>query len=165
MEAALWGLIGTIIGAITSIITSFLAFKNQAWLHKQGIEQERDAQRRDFQRKTLLELQDVMHDLMRLTTQGHLEDVRAHLLGGEWGKNLLNEEISEGQRLSRRKLIILIERVADNKLREHLKEVNLALYSHFNTPSMEHAEAEMHDSAHKVTKVMKHLGEVLRSQY
>lgn len=106
-----------------------------------------------------------MHDLMRLITQGHLEDVRTHLLGAEWGKNILNEEINEGQRLSRRKLVILIERVADNKLRAHLKEVNLALYSHFNTTSMEHAEIEIHDSAHKVNKVMNHLGEVLRSQY
>ncbi|MFI8979360.1 hypothetical protein [Ectopseudomonas khazarica] len=165
MEAAAWGLIGTIIGALASVLTSFLAFKNQAWLHKKNTEQERDSKRRDFQRETLLELQDVIHDLMRLITQGHLEDVKAHLLGGEWGKNFISEEINEGQRLARRKLIILIERVADNKLRENLKELNRALPSQSNTPSMEHAEIEIYDSASRVTKVMSHLGEVLRAQY
>lgn len=165
MESALWGLIGTVVGALASLLTTHLTFKNQAWLHRQSIAEDRHAKRSSFQKKVLLELQDVIHDLMRLIAQGHFEDVKAHRDGGDWGHNYLSKDVSEGQRLSRRKLVILIERVADDNLRIALKEVNRLLAVDVISESEREADAHIQRSAHQVLLLMEHIGRVLRAQY
>ncbi len=165
MESAIWGFIGTIVGALASMITTILSTRNSAWLHKQAVEQEKEERKRAFQRETLIELQNVMHDLMRLITQAHLEDAKAHYAGGIWGKNLLSEEVSSGQRLARRKLVILIERIANDELREKLKIVNGELSNSTDSGDLMDSEYKLHAAASKVTNVMEHIGQVLRSQY
>jgi len=163
MEAALWGFVGTVVGALASMITTILSTRNSSWLHKQAVEQEKEERRRAFQRETLIELQDVIHDLMRLITQGHLEDVRAHQAGKAWKGNLLSEDVSNGQRLARRRLVILIERIADDELRDNLKLVNSELCNSLFATSPMEAEEHLQIATGNIVNSMEHIGKVLRS--
>ncbi|MBC8651066.1 hypothetical protein GYM54_17630 [Pseudomonas sp. MTM4] len=165
MEAAFWGFVGTIVGALASMITTILSTRNSSWLHKQAVEQERDEIKRAFQRETLIELQDVLHDLMRLITQGHLEEARAHQADKAWKEILLSEDVNNGQRLARRRLVILIERIANDELRDNLKSVNSELCNSLFATSRMEADRHLQIATSKVTNAMEHIGQVLRSQY
>lgn len=47
----------------------------------------------EFQRSTLLDLQDVLHAVSRATVQAYLEDMRAAQAGTAWGKHQINAEL------------------------------------------------------------------------
>lgn len=165
MEAAFWGLAGTVVGALASVTTTFVASRNAAALQKAAAILDRAEKQRSFQRETLLELQDALHDLMRLITQGYLEDSAAFRASGTWGKALLSEEVNEGQRLARRRVLILIERVADDPLRNDLKGLNESLTKVSFGSSEFNAEALFNAASTQAMQVMEHIGKVLRALY
>lgn len=121
MDAALWGLLGTIVGAVASIATTWLSGRSSHTLQQDRGREERAQQASSFQRQTLLELQEAIHDALRLVSQAHIEDREAHRATKEWGKNMLSDEVNEGIRLAQRRVAILVERVSDDDLRAKVK--------------------------------------------
>jgi hypothetical protein len=165
MEAALWGFIGTLVGALASIGTTWLSIRQASSLQVSASKLARMEARRVFQRDTLLELQEAVLDLMRLIAQGDSEDRAEHRKTGIWGKQSLTPEVNEGQRLAHRRLTILIQRVADDELRSELKAFHSALSKVTFASSAKEAENSFDTLSVNLTQVLEHLGTDLRAQY
>lgn len=165
MEPAIWGLLGTIVGALASIGTSWISTHSAHRLQSSRANEERAERASTFQRQTLLELQEAIHDALRLITRAHLEDCQSHRQSGKWGTNMLPEEVNEGSRLAQRRVAILAERVANDELRNEVKAaMNL-------TAKVLLAKGES-ESQHYLDKgssdamcALENLGRVLRTHY
>ncbi len=165
MEAALWGLLGTIAGAAASIATTVISSRNAASLQSAAATLERDEKARAFQRDTLIELQDAVHDELRSVTLVYLADDLAYRETLTWGRKMLGEELNTKVHLKGGRALLLSERIADDELREHLKSLRKLL-----TEVQMARDAATAEQAHMAamgmgTRVMAHIGTVLRSLY
>lgn len=163
MEAAIWGLIGTVVGALASIATTWLSGRHNLELQRHATSLERIERGRAFQRQNLLDIQDAFHDALRTVTRAHLEDVASFKRGGEWGRSYLSEEINEGVRVTGRKVLILTERVQDDALRSDLKASMEVANQVLRAKSKESAEAALDAATIRATETMEHIGRVLRA--
>ncbi|KRW67436.1 hypothetical protein EA797_03960 [Stutzerimonas zhaodongensis] len=165
MEAALWGLLGTIAGAAASIATTVIASRNAASLQSAAAAHEREAKARAFQRDTLIELQDAVHDELRAVALVYMADEVAYRETGTWGRKMLGEELNNQVHFAGRRTLLLSERIADDNLRDHLKSLRGLL-----TEVQMAREAALAERTHMAamnigTSVMEHIGTVLRSLY
>lgn len=165
MQSAIWGLIGTIVGALASIGTTWISGRNASNLQKQSSSLERMERERAFQRETLVALQDALHDALRMMARAYLEDNASYKQTGNWGKSLLSEEVDEGLRLANRKVSILIGRVANDPLRSELKDVMKEVGQVCLARSPAEAEAIFGRVNSSAIDVMERSGNVLRSLY
>ena len=169
MDAATWGfigtLVGTVIGATTSISTTAIYSWNASRLQRNADSLERLERARAFQRDNLLELQDALQEAMRFMGRAHCEDQVAYKKSGNWGKSMLSDEVDQNILLSNRKMSVLTERVADDKLRSELKQIHQKITNCFSANSEIEAKAIVEDTASAYNIVMEHLGKFLRSHY
>ena len=165
MEAAVWGVIGTLIGALASLGGAWLTTHSANSLHVASSKIERDEKFRTFQRDTLIALQDALHNLMRLTAQGHYEDTLAFHAAGKWGYNTLSDEVNDGQLLARRHMLILVERVADDNLRARVKQLNVILTEISFAKSKGVSDAALNSGFTQSVEVLELIGTALRAQY
>ena len=165
MEAAIWGFVGTLVGALASIGTTLLSSRQASKLQASASSLARAESHRAFQRDTLLELQEALHDLMRLIAQGNIEDRLAFRNTGVWGKQPLTAEVNEGQRLAHRRFAILVQRVADDTLRTDLKALHQSLSGASLASSADQAEFKLRTSSEQATHTLEHIGNALRAQY
>ncbi|HDX8434547.1 TPA: hypothetical protein RQN11_000032 [Aeromonas dhakensis] len=169
MDELSWGFIGVIsgavIGASTSIITTILTGNNTFRLQQDANNQERMEKARAFQRETLLAVQETLNDTLRSMMQIHLADLKAEKAGGKWGRNLIDNELDENDRVSKRRLQILTERIADDALRQGLSELHDTIHNCNRATSKDEAIKQVNNSVAQADEFMKHLGLVLRSLY
>lgn len=165
MDAAAWGFIGTLLGALASLGGTWLTARNANLLHTAALKIEKDEKFRIFQRDTLIALQDALHDLLRLIARGHHEDTLAFHKTGEWGKVFLSNEVSDGQMLARRHMLILVERIADNNLRLRVKQLNAALTDVSLARTLETANQQWDIASMQGLETLELIGEALRAQY
>lgn len=165
MDAAIWGLIGTIVGALASIGTTWLSARGAHVLQREKSREARAERASEFQRQTLLDLQDAIHEALRLVHQAYFEDLAAHHQTKEWGMNMLSDEVNEGVRLALRRVSILVERVADDELRSMVKKlmsgVTQVLLSHNQQESRLYIEKMSVDTG----QVLERVGAALRHHY
>lgn len=165
MEPAFWGLMGTVVGALASIATTYIQSRHADSLRSAASKEEREERHRAFQRETLIELQDVIHDLCRMVIRGHLEDVASYRKTGEWGRQALSEEVNEGQRVLRRRAMLLTSRVSNDELRRSINAsfetlVRLSMARSFDEAKHMHRVTDT-----EVPAVLEQLGNELRRQY
>ena len=99
MDAGIWGFIGVVVGAGTSIVTTVMVARNAS-----------SERSKEFQRNNLIELQDSLTVAMRLTTLIiGLDDKEKEL-----GKAKLNKEFMANNQ----SLFTRTERIVDQSLRE-----------------------------------------------
>lgn len=165
MEAAVWGLIGTVVGALTSIGTSWLSISSTSKIQEEKVKAERVERANAFQRETLLELQDSVHDHLRLTHRAYIEDCRSQRAGTDWGKAMLGEELSESLGVSSRKMSILIERVANDSVRSEVKALLGIANQAMLATSQAEAEAHLAICTNRAQQVLQSMGSVLREHY
>jgi len=80
--------------------------------------------RSDFQRETLLELQDVLNEVTHLTVTLTEERIdKARITSEGWASAFASEEVQEAHRAAYRRGYILLSRVQDDRLRELGSEV------------------------------------------
>ena len=165
VEAAAWGLLGTLVGALTSVGTTWLSNQTSHKIQSSKQADERAERAKEFQRETLLTLQEAIHDALRLSARAHMEDFEQFKKTGDWNRGLLSDEVSEGLRLARRRVAILIERVADESLRSDVK--SLMRVSAEGVLARSKQDAEMNQQAVSVlmTPLLEKIGSVLRSHY
>lgn len=165
MEAALWGLLGTIAGAAASIATTVIASRNAASLQSAAATLEREEKARAFQRDTLIELQDAVHDELRAVALVYMADDAAYRETRTWGRKMLGEELNNKVHLAGRRTLLLTERIADDELREHLTSLRglLTQVQMARDPGV--AERAHMAAMDMGTSVMEHIGTVLRSLY
>jgi len=110
----------------------------------------------------LLELQEAVHDALRLVNRAHIEDTAAHYATKEWGKNMLSDEVNEGIRLAQRRVGLLIERVSDDDLRTSVKGLMDGATRVLFTRTKEQADFQINKTAEDAEKVLQSVGTVLR---
>lgn len=165
MDAAWWGFIGTVIGALASIGTTYLSNKSAIDLQNETSKNERRERHRSFQRETMLQLQDALHDAIRLIAKVHTEDKQAFSETGKWGKNLLGDELSEGLRLANRKVMLLVERIADDSVRADVKNTMEMATNVTFCESQEQSEALLDRVFNESVVSIEKIGAALRSLY
>lgn len=74
--------------------------------------------RNNFQRETLLALQQAAQSLIRATGEMHALDLGAHRLTGEWRKNRFGEELNQKHLSAVTDTLIYASRVRDGGIRE-----------------------------------------------
>jgi hypothetical protein len=171
MDTATWGLIGTLVGAVVgasaSILTTLISCKNSVRLQIQANTLERLELARNFQKNNLLKLQYSLLQEMRLVGRAHLEDVEFHRkIGNKVKYNLLSKELDQELMISAGKVAILTERIADDALRDNLKELRKKMT---DVVLLVDSEAEsckrLHIASTSFEQFMVQLGAVLRSYY
>lgn len=165
MDAAVSGLIGALVGALASIGTTWLANTHSFRMHSDKQKEERREKAREFQRTTLLDLQEALYDAMRLSARAHHEDFMAHKAGAEWGKGLLTDEVSQGTLAANRRIAILVERVADAALRLEVKALTQQMTSITMQTEQQVAERLLMQVTDEFNSVVERLGTELRSYY
>lgn len=165
MDSAAWGLLGTAVGALASIATTLLTTRSASERELAKLREDRSERARAFQRQTLLDLQDALHDAFRLVARAHLEDEKAAHEGKPWGKNKLSDEVNEGLLVSQRRVAILVERVADDDLRSKLKSLAQTTGHVTLARSRDESEFGMSKGTGELTNVLEAIGTVLRQHY
>ena len=165
MESAIWGLIGTIVGALASIGTTWMSSNNSAKLQKQAELDNRVECMRALQRETLLELQEAIKDAARLLASAHMEDLESYNKTGNFTSSMLSEEVNEGSRLALGRVAILTERVADESLRMEIKNLMKLGTEMLLAKSRSESEAKMDHLILKESNVQEKLGIILRNTY
>lgn len=165
MEAAAWGLIGTVVGALASIGTTWLSTRTSYKIQSEKQSDERAERAREFQRETLLALQEAIHDALRLNARAHIEDAESFRKTDDWTRCILSEEVNEGLRLARGKVAILIERVTDDSLRSDVKSLMMVSAEGVLARSEQEAEMNQQTLSKIMTPLFEKLGYILRSHY
>jgi hypothetical protein len=143
MDSAFWGLIGAIIGAGASVVTTIVTNKNARLIHKQGVDFDRQEAHKEFQRNTYLKLQEVLLDGMRLVRLAHISDLKNYHKTSTWGASLLGEELDENLRIFFRESSILRERLTDSKAREIINNLTSDMRSPLLAKSLLEAEEKL----------------------
>ncbi len=164
MEAALWGLLGTIAGAAASIAATVIASRNAASLQSTAAVLERREKARSFQRDTLVELQDAVHDQLRAAALVYTSDEAAYQVTGMWGQQL-GDELNNKVLLAGRRTLLLSERIADDELRDHLNSLRALLTEAQMAPNAVIAEQAHLAAMNMGISLMERIGKVLRSLY
>lgn len=169
MEAAAWGFVGTVIGAIvgaaTSVVTTTINSRNAYNIHSSKHDQERAERARTFQRETLLATQDAIQEMMRLMARAHIVDNAAFRETQQWGRNMLGDDLSESARLANQKMTALVERISDDALRVSLKRLHGLCNAVLSAESPAEARKFFDATGALFTEVMAELGTALRSHY
>jgi len=165
MDSAVWGIVGTAVGALASIGTTWLSNRHAQKLQTLTSLRERQERFNAFQRETLIDLQEALHDALRLATQAHLEDEAAFHAGGTWNENVLSEDVNEGVRIAQRRVAILAERVADEKLRTEVVGLMAKVNAITMSNSLQDSRSAWQESLTRLTLTSVSLGTTLRALY
>jgi hypothetical protein len=112
-----------------------------------------------------VELQDSLHDLCRSTVNAHLEDMAAFRKTGTWGANMLTSELNEGQRVLRRRTMLLTSRISSDDLRDRVRAL-LELLTDFSMAQSEDESRKRHIEMNKDSPIVLELiGNELRAQH
>lgn len=165
MEAAAWGLIGTIVGALASTFATWLSVRSSSKLQEERVRIERQERAYSFQRDTILALQEALHDVMRLVHRAHFEDRQSLLAGIPWDQAKLTDALDEEIRQAIRKVALLVERIADGDLRGQVKNLTMAAYQSLFSPDEVEARTRVERCSSEFTKTNEALGTALRLHY
>lgn len=165
LDSAAWGLIGTLVGALASAGTTWISTRSSYRIQREKQEDDRAERAKEFQRDTLLALQEAIHDTLRLGARAHIEDCKQFRQTGEWVRGVLSAELDEDIRLSRRKVAILIERIADDSLRSDIKLLVSLSAEGVLARSQKDAEVNQQAVAIKMTPILEKIGYLLRGYY
>ncbi|HZU33925.1 MAG TPA: hypothetical protein VFB79_22620 [Candidatus Angelobacter sp.] len=142
--------------------------------HQRTMQRERESRRdsrriqlaerhADFQRKTLLDLQEALQDLLRACGAIIHADAMKFRETGLWGKAKVEEEISQKQFDSNRKCILLIVRVADDEIRKKAHEFRQAVMTASNSPDEKTANDRMFATVSQIDNLHELIGKQLRT--
>lgn len=171
MEPLTWAfigtLIGTIIGASTSIFTTYINVRSSARIQEKINKYTRDENFREFQRNNYLELQDTIHKSIRYVSLINLEDLKNYKKTGKWQNSfLLNPENDINSMISIRDLSFKTERVENESLRNKLKKLIEKLKKVNNTSSELESKIILFELAsNDINEIMEEIGIELRKTF
>ena len=169
MEQTMWGfvgaLVGTVIGGGVSILTTLITNRTAHVIQSAKIREEVAEKARQFQRVTLIELQEALLVHTRLVARAHLEDLAAFRRSGSWQKNLLDDDLNESLRASNQKLAMLLERLASDELRRDLKVFRGLLTAATISETEDQAVQSFENASARLEDINQRIGEALRSYY
>lgn len=159
-------LIAALAGYVTRLATEWLHDRRADKREAEGREAERRLQllerRANFQRETLLSLQDALMELNRATGKVQHLDVMEVRRTGQWRKQLLPADLDESAHQAMVKTLILMVRVRDNQIREMVEKYrDLAART-----SLCHDQKESEELSKEMVRLLdplnERIGEILR---
>ena len=169
MNPESWGFIGTIIGAIVgasaSIITTRINSKNAIRIQEDIERNARHERYREFQRNNLLELQEKLTFGMRLMSEAYLEDLKNYKKSNKWKSSLLAYEFDQEIANSFREISLKAERVANDELRNEIIKMRDIMADFGMEKTREDAEQKQIILINKFRNLMPQLGKILRENY
>lgn len=160
----LGAILGAVVGAAASVVTTMVAARNSIRLQEHSDSLLRRERAREFQRTTLLELQEALVLNARLFVRAHLEDA-ASFRKNPTAKPMLSDKLDDELAQSNRRVSLLTERVADDPLRERIKEVRKLMDKVVIARSLQESQSAAENFPVPFQGLMEHLGTVLRSHY
>jgi hypothetical protein len=161
---------GQLIGAGTAILSGALGLLGGVLIEHLRTRGDRAArtearqdERDDFQRQTLLELQEAIARYGRLVGQLHHHDTMAFKQTGDWAKTRLGADLDEDFRSAQVQLRLLAERVRDDELRPLVYGFSNRGVLVGMATSQGQATERMDDWMASMIKLQDRLGSVLRS--
>ncbi|EGQ8024385.1 hypothetical protein [Vibrio vulnificus] len=164
MEAAVWGFIGTIVGALASICTSAISSWNSHALAIKEKNFEREEMAKEFQRKTILELQKELPEYIRSCDQIYRNFRNHHENTGRWEYSISDELDIENRNLTLR-VINLIQRIENDELRESLVKLQNNCTACLFAKERGDADRFYAEFLQGFQGILELLGEVLRTTY
>ena len=169
----LTALIGFLAGAISEWFRDRRATKRDRETANATTVREREAReavrraqlfelRANFQRETLLELQDAVMKLSRAAGRMHHIDDMEHRKTGKWGGHLFPEDLDDAAHQANVKTLVLMVRVRDRQIREMVN----TLREHATRVGLYRTENESRQALNGIVTIMdplnERIGEVLR---
>lgn len=156
-----------IFGAVSKGIGDLFADKRKTKAEKEARHEQRldvvQLRRVEFQRSTLLDLQNAMQKLARATGKASHDDLIAFRKTGEWGKNSVSEEANIGALEGHASINILRVRVSDDHIRAIADKFSSACSRHVYCKSEAESDACMKDMFAYMTELNNKIGEALRN--
>jgi hypothetical protein len=158
---------------VTLIVGWVLKSISDAYEHRRTLEREREGRavgrrdqlaerRNNFQRQTLLELQEAISDIARTTASMHLGDLKSVKQTGEWQKHLYPEDLDEKSMLAFRKTSILNSRIRDEVLRKAVNQFKGHAANVTDSGSQGISVFEFQKMAEVFEQVNERIGQLLR---
>jgi hypothetical protein len=170
MDPVAWGFIGTIagalVGSLSSIAITWLTGANARKLQEHSDSLSRLERFRDFQRTTLLELQEALSLHMRLMGRAHMEDLASYRKDPrpeKWPR--LSDALDQEITASNRRISLLTERIAADALRKRINDLRPIMTAIVVARSAEQSHDALDACAAPFESAMEELGIVLRSYY
>jgi hypothetical protein len=133
-----------IVGASLKALFDSVTDRRTARREREAREEQRTDSTRlrriEFQRATLLELQETLLQLMRFTYQVHHHDLISHHESGAWQKGKLPEEIDEGSRVALANFNKFRVRISDKFIRQIAKDLSTTCAQIGITPDKQASE-------------------------
>lgn len=165
MESAIWGLIGTVVGAAASLLATYLTNTHSAKLSTEARAEKRLEKFQEFQRESLLELQMAIREVERTTFLIHLEDSKGLLAGRNWGEGSVPDRLGEEDRIARSRVSIYVERVADASVRSTVKKMMSEVDIFMRATSKAVADHALTNIISGSAQANELIGKVLRDTY
>jgi hypothetical protein len=166
MTAAIWGFLGTAIGAGASIIATLISRKHEQKLKNQEISYQDKLRMKLFQQETLLKLQETLKEAMGLAEQIlHIHKEKLALGQNTFFMGEAYDELVEKSRLAGAELQVLCERVQDEHLREGIKELHKKMVEPEFSSTFEKAQNLLISITSDHALVQEKIGKALREQY
>ncbi|MFD1260674.1 hypothetical protein [Entomomonas asaccharolytica] len=155
-----------IIGALLTMFASYLAdfrlLKRERTARKEQQYATLYLKRIEFQRETLIQLQDVIDNISRKTAEIQLNDIHNYNQGTEWKKISVPDDLDELLRATKAKLIKLKARIEDEKLRKCLDTFNSISLKVTLSENKAESEHQMQLLSHSFEEVQNLIGENFR---
>lgn len=167
LNPAVWGLVGTLVGAAASVGTTWIANAHSARLETQRARDARAEVARTFQRQTLIDLQDFVHALARQAADNFIKCEDAYREGREWGDDFSSDRdrVSSERHERFHRGSILIQRVSNDALRRRIASFVNAVSDCMHAEDELSATTRIKRVEIEFFEVSDAIGEVLRSQY
>jgi hypothetical protein len=122
----------------------------------------RTARRNEFQRETLLAVQDAAMRLARCTGAANHQDVMAFRKSGEWQKQHLGEPVNSDFRVAQAELTLLATRVGDDGTRNMVDAFQSTCVRALFSPSEAESKQCMTEMGERLTELHKRSGRQIR---
>ncbi|VTU29927.1 hypothetical protein [Variovorax sp. PBL-E5] len=165
MESAVWGLLGTLVGASASIVASLITSRSSVRLQANAASRELLDKHRAMQMQTLLELQEAVNKEMRAAAKANIADEMEFRRSGEWTRPLLGEALNQENFEAGRRTAFLVERVADDALRAQVNATRESCTAVLLARSRSAADVALKQMTERGMKAQQDLGVVLRRLY
>ena len=123
----------------------------------------REARQGDFQRETIIELQEVLQRLGRATGAAHHHDFMENRRAGVWGRSQLPEDVNQADFDSRVRAIALNSRVSDDQLRALVQQYLAVQGKLAFAKSEAESDVLMAESLERFELAISRAGELIRS--
>ncbi|PYV75386.1 MAG: hypothetical protein DMG96_17365 [Acidobacteria bacterium] len=160
-------LLGAGITLVATVITSLLQHRLTSQRERETrreLRRDQLAERRaDFQRETLIQLQEATTDLSRAVGWASGQDETAFEQTGQWGKREHHTDVDVQANVAMGRTLMFMVRLRDRPLRDLVEEFRIQVIQVLGSTDKQHSHRSFANMQDEYEKVQRRLGELLRT--